>query len=89
MPLFGPSTFETAREQKLSQRQKALDKAAEVLFQYPFHPKEDALLLSPAYEIAEKIKAKLWTSEEVVVAFARRCLETHHDLNTLTEGKSY
>jgi len=58
MPLFGPSVFETAREQKLAQRQKALDKASEVIFQYPAHPKEDVFLLSPAYEIAEKIKSR-------------------------------
>ena len=86
MGLFGPSTFEAARDQKLAQRQKALDKAAQVLAEYPSDPKEEVILLTPAYEIAEKIKSKQWTSVEVVVAFARRSLETHDELNTLTEG---
>jgi hypothetical protein len=86
MPLFGPSFFESVRDQKLSQRQAALSKASEKLSSIPIHPQEDVILATPAWQLAEKIKSKEWTSLIVVAAFSRRCIQAQNDLNCLTEG---
>ena len=86
MPLFGPSAFQVAKELKLSQRQKALDEAEKALTQIPVHSEEELILETPAWQLAEKIRNGQWTSLIVVAAFARRCIETHKDINTLTEG---
>lgn len=88
MPLFGTSFFESTRDQKLAQRQSAIDKATAALALIPVHPSEPEILKSPAYQLAAKIASKDWTALTVVAAFARRCIETHNDLNTLTEGIS-
>jgi len=86
MPLFGPSFFESTREQKLAQRQSAIDKATAALALIPVHASESEILKSPAWQLAAKIASKDWSALTVVAAFARRCIETHNDLNTLTEG---
>lgn len=87
MPLFGPS-FESVRDKKLSQRQATLDKASEQLSSIPVHPQEDSILATPAWQLAEKIKSKEWSSLTVVAAFSRRCIATQNDLNCLTEGST-
>jgi hypothetical protein len=86
MPLFGPSPFQAAKELKVSQRQNALDEAEKALNLIPVHPEEQLILTTPAWKLAEKIKNGEWTSLTVVAAFARRCIETHNDINTFTEG---
>ena len=88
MPLLGPSYFASARAQKLAQRQSALDKANSQLSLLPTDPLESEILKTPASQLAANIAAKDYSSLTVVSAFARRALETHNDLNTLTEGFS-
>jgi hypothetical protein len=88
MPLFGPSVFTSTRAQKLAQRQSALDKATKQLSLLPIHPLEPEILKTPASQLAANIAAKDYSSLTVVTAFARRALETHNDLNALTEGSS-
>ena len=88
MPLFGPSVFTSTRAQKLAQRQSALGKATKQLSLLPIHPLESEILKTPASQLAANIAAKEYSSLTVVTAFARRALETHNDLNTLTEGSS-
>ena len=86
MPLFGPSFFESTRDKKLAERQDALDKASKALDKIPIHPNEETILNTPAYQLADKIKSKEYSTLTVVAAFARRCLETHNETNCLTEG---
>ena len=86
MPLFGPSFFESTRDKKLAERQDALDKASKALDKIPIHPNEETILNTPAYQLADKIKSKEYSTLTVVAAFSRRCLETHNDINCLTEG---
>ena len=86
MPLFGPSFFESTRDQKLADRQDALDKASKALDTIPVHPNEEAIVNTSAYQLAGKIKAKEYSTLAVVAAFARRCIETHNETNCLTEG---
>ena len=86
MPLFGPSFFESTRDKKLADRQDALDKASKALNKIPVHPNEETILNTPAYQLADKIKAKEYPTLAVVAAFARRCVETHNETNCLTES---
>ena len=86
MPLFGPSFYESTRDKKLADRQDALDKASKALDKIPIHPNEEAILNTPAYQLADKIKAKEYSTFIVVAAFARRCVETHNETNCLTES---
>ena len=86
MPLFGPSSYKSTRDQKLAERQTAIDKASKLLSTLPVHPNEDTILATPAWELAEKIKSKDYSTLEVVTAFARRSIKTHDELNCLTEG---
>jgi hypothetical protein len=89
MPLFGPSFFESTRDYKLKQRQTALDAASEALSRIPIHPGEETILTTPAWQLADKIKAKEWPSLVVVAAFARRCIVTQEETNCLTEGNPF
>jgi hypothetical protein len=87
MGLFGPSSFETAKALKDTQRSAAIEKATKVLADAPLNPDlEEEIVHTPAWQIADKIKAKEWSSFGVVTAFARRCLEAHKDTNCLTES---
>lgn len=86
MPLFGPSSYESVRDKKLSDRQSAIDLASKALSTLPVHPNEDTIITIPARELAEKIKAKEYSTLTVVAAFARRCIATQNELNCLTEG---
>jgi len=88
MGLFGPSAFEKARDAKLAQRQKALDEAEEELANIPPHPEEEIIAKTPAWQLAENIRDKSYTSLDVVAAFARRCLFAQKETNCLTEGQS-
>ena len=74
------------RAQKLAQRQSAIDKATAALALIPVDPSEPEILKSPAWQLAAKIASKDWSAVTVVAAFARRSIEAHNDLNTLTEG---
>ena len=86
MPLFGPSQFESLRDHKQTQRKNALEKARDLISQVPVHSEEETILTTPAWELAEKIKAKRWSSATVVTAYARRCLAAQDESNCLTEG---
>ena len=85
MPFFS-SSYQKVRDQKLAQRRAAIAAAETALATIPVSKDADEILKSPAYAIADKIKAREWTTLEVVATFARRCIETHHDINCLTEG---
>jgi hypothetical protein len=86
MPLFGSSLYKSTRDQKLAARQAAIDKASTLLSAIPIHPNEDTILATPAWELAEKVKSKEYSTLAIVAAFSRRCIETHDELNCLTEG---
>jgi hypothetical protein len=89
MPLFGPSHFASAKEHKQVQRKNALDKATELISKVPISPEEEIILTTPAWELAQQIKAGRWSSVTVVGAYARRCLTAQNECNCLTEGRSY
>jgi hypothetical protein len=89
MPLFGPSQFESLREHKQTQRKNALGKARDLISRVPVHSEEETILTTSAWELAEKIKAKRWSSATVVTAYARRCLATQDESNCLTEGSAF
>jgi len=82
------SSYETVRDQKQAERKAAIEKAEGVLSTIPSSPNADEIVKAPAEVIAAKIRAKDWTSTEVVATFSRRCIETHNDTNCLTEGPS-
>lgn len=86
MPLFGPSYFESAKTRKQTECKNALEKASELLANLPVCAQDDAILAAPAWQIAEKIRSKEWSTLTVVTAFARRCIAAHNDLNCLTES---
>jgi len=87
MGLF-TSSYEAVRDQKQAERNTAIEKAEGVLSTIPTSPNADEILKAPAEVIAAKIRAKDWSSTEVVATFSRRCIETHNDTNCLTEGPS-
>jgi hypothetical protein len=87
MPFFRPS-YKSIRDGKLSTRQNAIDEASKLLSTLPVHPNEESILTCPAFELAEKIKSKEYSSTAVVAAFARRCITAHNELNYLTEGSA-
>ena len=86
MGLFGPSLFETIRSNKDAQRTEAIHKASQLIASLPVHSEEEIIIKSPAWELAEKIKAGQWSACTVVTAFARRCIEAHKETNCLTES---
>jgi hypothetical protein len=88
MPLFRPSFYSSTRDKKLSQREEALNDASTLLSEIPIDPEEDTILTTPAWSIHEKIKAKEWTSLQVVAAFSRRLITTQKESNCLTESTS-
>ena len=86
MSFFGPSFFESVKEKKQNERKNAIDRASKILSELPVSPEADTILTAPAWQIAEKIKSREWSSLTVVTTFARRCIEAHNDTNCLTEG---
>jgi hypothetical protein len=88
MPLFGPSEYVSTKHTKLSQRSKALETASKLLAEIPVHAQEDIIVTTPITDLAGKIRAKVWSSLDVVAAFSRRCLAAQEQTNCLTEGKS-
>ena len=86
MGLFGPSFSERTRYGKDAQQNEAVQKASELLATLAINPDEEIIVKTPVLELAEKIKAKQWSSRTVGTAFVRRCIEAHKETNCLTES---